>query len=716
MPQIKPLHHVAAIFLQQRQLGIRFHPFGHHHHFQAVRHGDDGARDGGVFGVLRQAADKTLVDLQGAHVEALQVIHRRVTGAEVVDRHLHADRPQLLHGRHGGAGVVHQGAFGQFQLQQFRIEAAVVQRRQHDLAEVLVLELFGRQVHRHADGVAGAALPRPGLVAGGAQHPFADRHDQACVLGQRNELVGRDQTALGMAPAHQGFDGDDVAAAHVDLRLIQQIQLLVFQGAAQANFELDVAHDLHGQRRAVQPGVVLAAVLGVVHGGVGEFEQRIAVVAVFREQRDADAGGDEDLVAFDDEGAAHRFLDAVGDVERMVDPLQVRNQDGEFVAAQPCQIVRCVTGRAGMAGALFSARDQIGGPGGFAQALGHHLEQVVADVVAEGVVDAFEGVEVHEQHGELLVADFRAVQFAFQRFQKGLAVGDAGQAVAVGQAADLFLCAFAFADVAHQAQHLGRPGCHQARLEVMDRAEAGQLVVDRADMLAFEHGLHLFEQAVGDLARQHLGDVLADAGFAGEGVDGGEPVAAGALAALPVTARPLAAGPGGAGAVVARFVIEIETVAVEPEKGIGNGRQHGAVLGIGHAQADDGVAGAQHVQHAVAEDRPVDRLGDEVGRAHLVGVGDRLDVVAAGDHDDRHRRARLDAADLAAGREAVHVRHFDVQQDQVRRHALEVGDGLHAVLGFDAVQAHLAEHFQHQQAHHRIVVRHQDHATFVGGK
>ena len=54
----------------------------------------------------------------------------------------------------------------------------------------------------------------------------------------------------------------------------------------------------------------------------------------------------------------------------------------------------------------------------------------------------------------------------------------------------------------------------------------------------------------------------------------------------------------------------------------------------------DGRAGAQHVAHAMREDRPVDRLGDEVGGADLERALDRLDVVEARHHDHRHPRRR----------------------------------------------------------------------------
>ncbi len=186
---------------------------------------------------------------------------------------MHADAAQLLERDQRGARIVHQGAFGQLQFQQARFESGLVQGRQHDLRQVLVLELLGRQVDRDAQQAPRQALPGARLAAGGAQHPFADRHDQAGLLGQRDEFGRRHQSALGMAPAHQGLDPDDLGRAHVALGLVDQVQLVVLQRAAQAHLELHVAHDLHRQRRAVQLGVVLAAVLGMIHRGVGELEQ-----------------------------------------------------------------------------------------------------------------------------------------------------------------------------------------------------------------------------------------------------------------------------------------------------------------------------------------------------------------------------------------------------------------------------------------------------------
>ena len=51
------------------------------------------------------------------------------------------------------------------------------------------------------------------LAAGRLLHPAADRLDQAAVLGDRDELAWVEQAALGVMPAHQRLDADDLAVA-----------------------------------------------------------------------------------------------------------------------------------------------------------------------------------------------------------------------------------------------------------------------------------------------------------------------------------------------------------------------------------------------------------------------------------------------------------------------------------------------------------------------
>ena len=64
---------------------------------------------------------------------------------------------------------------------------------------------------REIDGDLERLRPRRRLAAGLAQDPFADRDDEAALLGERNEVAGRDQAALRMLPAHQRLEADDLA-------------------------------------------------------------------------------------------------------------------------------------------------------------------------------------------------------------------------------------------------------------------------------------------------------------------------------------------------------------------------------------------------------------------------------------------------------------------------------------------------------------------------
>ena len=72
-----------------------------------------------------------------------------------------------------------------------------------------------------------------GVEAGLAQHPFAERDDEARVLGDRDELGRRDFAALRMRPATQRLDPDHRFAAVVDDRLVGDANSPPLDGGAQ---------------------------------------------------------------------------------------------------------------------------------------------------------------------------------------------------------------------------------------------------------------------------------------------------------------------------------------------------------------------------------------------------------------------------------------------------------------------------------------------------
>ena len=80
------------------------------------------------------------------------------------------------------------------------------------------------------------AMPRQPLgklAHGGADHPFANRQYQAAAFGDGNELAGRHVAQLRVLPSHQGLSAHDAPGVQGNLRLIDQMELVARQCAAQ---------------------------------------------------------------------------------------------------------------------------------------------------------------------------------------------------------------------------------------------------------------------------------------------------------------------------------------------------------------------------------------------------------------------------------------------------------------------------------------------------
>ena len=101
------------------------------------------------------------------------------------------------------------------------------------------------------------------------------------------------------------------------------------------------------------------------------------------------------------------------------------HDDRELVAAQPGDVRRQgVLGRTHLVLPVAAAG---------AQAERHLLEELVAGLVAQGVVDAAEVVEIDEERGHQLPVRLRLLQRLRQPLLVRKPVGQSGQAVVVGQ-------------------------------------------------------------------------------------------------------------------------------------------------------------------------------------------------------------------------------------------------------------------------------------------
>ena len=124
------------------------------------------------------------------------------------------------------------------------------------------------------------------------------------------------------------------------------------------------------------PGVLA---LRLVHRDVGVLQQHVDVVPVLRVEGDADARVDVNRQLVDDEVVIERGANLLGRIGGSARVPEAGKQDAELVSAE--------------------ARDRVAVTQRRAQALADVLEQVVALLVAEGVVDLLEAVEVDQQHG-----------------------------------------------------------------------------------------------------------------------------------------------------------------------------------------------------------------------------------------------------------------------------------------------------------------------------
>ncbi len=158
------------------------------------------------------------------------------------------------------------------------------------------------------------------------------------MLGQADELVGRNVAVRGMSPATQRFNADRHAGSCRDLGLVVHGQAVVVDRAAQ----------IPGQRQQPDAGEVLLGVvdhhartllLGRVHGHVGATDQRGRCVAVLGKQRDAHAGLDLQRQSFDLE----RFLQGLNQLTgQLLGVLQSRrrHQHRKLVPAQTRDRIR----------------------------------------------------------------------------------------------------------------------------------------------------------------------------------------------------------------------------------------------------------------------------------------------------------------------------------------------------------------------------------------
>nr|WP_281409996.1 hypothetical protein [Rhizobium sp. G21] len=115
--------------------------------------------------------------------------------------------------------VFQQHGFRQLDFQRLRSETAHIESVQHDVLEIAPLELHRRNIHGDGEVRQIQALNAPAFHAGLLDDPFADFHDHAGILGDRDEVVGTHRRLAFGKPAQQRFRAPDAAGVQLHLGL-----------------------------------------------------------------------------------------------------------------------------------------------------------------------------------------------------------------------------------------------------------------------------------------------------------------------------------------------------------------------------------------------------------------------------------------------------------------------------------------------------------------
>ena len=310
------------------------------------------------------------------------------------------------------SNVFHQAGFGYFHFQTARGQLVALDQVGDHARQFAVVQLHGGQVNGHAQLGQTRIVPLAQLVAGLIQDPLADADDDAILLGQRNKQIRRHQSAFGMMPTQQRFNAHHAVIFKGHLRLVHQVKLVALQSAAQLLVQLAAYAHLAVQAGDIELVPITRARLGQHHGLLGLLQQLFGVVAVVREQGNADGRAQADRVFANFEWAAQIVQNGLGQLCSFVGLTDACLHQRELIAAQACQAA------------------QSAAVGTQAVCQGH--QQAVAGLVAELFVDFLEVIQAAAQHGNTALTAAGVGKNARELFLQHAAIGQAGQVVVLG--------------------------------------------------------------------------------------------------------------------------------------------------------------------------------------------------------------------------------------------------------------------------------------------
>ena len=220
---------IAARGLQPLHLLLGFRALGHDSQTQPMTHGHDVPKNASVLGLAGFVPDELHVQLQNVHPQLPQHIQGGVAAAEVVHLDGKAQLAQLLQLLHDPAGIVHIGAFRDFQVKILWLHAVLFGQSRQGLHQILLKNVRPGDIHGNGNHGMPLPLPLPQKAADLVPHIPVKPGNEAVLFKQGNELARRHEAPLGMNPAHQRLGTGDAALLQAVLGLKIHQEFLICQ-------------------------------------------------------------------------------------------------------------------------------------------------------------------------------------------------------------------------------------------------------------------------------------------------------------------------------------------------------------------------------------------------------------------------------------------------------------------------------------------------------
>src|SRR4029079_13207203 len=297
-----------------------------------------------------------------------------------------------------------------------------------------------------------------------------------------------------VVPSEQSLYADDVAGSAGDGGLIVDAELFLLQRVAQVDLDRTAVLNLFGHFPTKRDGTVASLALGFIERDVGVTHQFVGRCAIFRRARDADGGRHTNGLLLDVKRRGEGGGNARSETGAGIFP-GWRAENGELVAAKARKKIRGAQSR------LQKRRDG--------------LDQIVARLMTERVVDILEAIDIDIGGDGLPVCVLAAViaQESLDLLDHLGAIGQPGQGIVLGLVAGLCLALRQlFRGSSQTTEHDGgehpcaknrkRHQWQDYRQQDLTRAPRGPIEISHKDMVITDKGFRDNAVTCGGFRRQ----------------------------------------------------------------------------------------------------------------------------------------------------------------------------------------------------------------------